>query len=202
MPRPCVLPAALAAAIPIFAATATSAATRNEAVLAEINFARMHPAQYGRELEHAALRGGPEGLSEIGNEDVGALAHALAFLERQRPLPPLEESAGLDAAARAHALAQGRTHEVGHVSPDGATLSDRLHRHGVWSGLSGEDISYGYQSPRDIVRQLIVDSGVPDRGHRQNIFGAHYRAVGVACAPHREYGAMCVIEFAGALVKR
>lgn len=202
MPRPCVLRAGLAAAISISAATGASAATRNEAVLAEINFARTHPAQYGRQLEHAALRGGPEGLSEIGNEEVGALADALAFLARQRPLPPLEESAGLDAAARAHALAQGRTDEVGHVSPDGATLSDRLHEHGVWAGLSGEDISYGYERPGDIVRQLIVDSGVPDRGHRQNIFGAHYQAVGVACAPHRQYGAMCVIDFGGAFVKR
>lgn len=199
MLRPCVLAAALAASLLSLPAAAQ---TLDEAVLAEVNFARTHPAQYARELARTAMRGGVEGYSEIGNEDVDAMAEALAFLERQRPLPPLTASAGLAAAARAHASAQGRTWQVGHVSPDGATLAERLHAHGVWAGLAAEDISYGYRDPAEVVRQLIVDSGVPGRGHRQNIFGAHYQAAGVSCAPHREYGAMCVIDFAGALVKR
>lgn len=172
------------------------------AVLAEVNFARTHPAQYARQLERTARDGGEEGYSEIGNEDVDALEEALQFLQEQRPLPPLKASESLAEAARAHARAQGRTWEVGHVSPGGATLSERLHAHGVWAGLAAEDISYGYEDAREVVRQLIVDSRVPGRGHRQNIFGAHYSEAGVSCGAHREYGSMCVIYFAGALVKR
>ncbi|HSV02791.1 MAG TPA: CAP domain-containing protein [Phenylobacterium sp.] len=172
------------------------------AVLDELNFARTHPAQYARELRRSAARGGEVGYSEIGNEDLDALAEAIDFLSRQRPLPPLKPSEGLAAAARAHARMQGRTYLVGHVSPDGATLSERLHAHGVWAGLAAEDISYGYDDPREVVRQLIIDSGVPSRGHRQNIFGAHYQLAGVSCAAHRAWGAMCVIDFAGALAQR
>jgi uncharacterized protein YkwD len=67
--------------------------------------------------------------------------------------------------------------------------------------MSAENISYGYDDARDVVRQLIIDSGVPTRGHRHNIFGGAYRLAGVACGPHRAYGAMCTIDFAGALAR-
>jgi uncharacterized protein YkwD len=171
-------------------------------VLAEVNYARTHPQAYARELRKEAYVGGVVGQSEIGNEDVDALAETIEFLMRQKPLPPLSPNEALAAAARAHARAQGRTYEVGHVSPNGATLSQRLQANGVWAGLAAENISYGYEDPREVVRQLIIDSRVPNRGHRQNIFGAHYQAAGVSCAPHRQWGAMCVIDFAGAFVKR
>lgn len=194
--------AAVAALSVLSVAPSTDAAGLESAVLAEVNFARTRPAEYARRLEKDAYVGGIVGYSEIGNEDVDALSEAIEFLRAQRPLPPLSASEALTAAARAHALAQGRTGQVGHVSPGGQNLSERLHAHGVWAGLAAEDISYGYEDPREVVRQLIIDSGVPGRGHRQNIFGRGYQAAGVSCAPHREYGAMCVIDFAGALVKR
>jgi hypothetical protein len=44
---------------------------------------------------------------------------------------------------------------------------------------------------------LIIDSGVASRGHRRNIFHPDLAVVGVACGPHRDYGAMCVMDFAG-----
>ncbi len=68
--------------------------------------------------------------------------------------------------------------------------------------LDAEAISYGYQSPQDVVRQLIVDDGVPGRGHRQVLFDASLRFAGVGCGPHRLYGAMCVIDFSGPMVAR
>lgn len=194
--------AALAALSILSAAAPASAGGVESAVLAEVNFARTHPAEYARQLRKDAYVGGVVGYSEIGNEDVDALSEAIEFLMRQSPLPPLSASEALAAAAQAHASAQGRAGQVGHVSPTGATLSERLHAHGVWAGLAAENISYGYEDPREVVRQLIIDSGVPGRGHRQNIFGAHYQSAGVSCAPHRAYGAMCVIDFAGALVRR
>jgi uncharacterized protein YkwD len=200
--RPLVAVLTAAASLTAIAAPARAAEGLDARVLAEVNAAREHPQAYARKLERTAGRGGEVGYSEIGNEDVDALAEAIDFRRRQRPLPPLRPHEGLTAAARAHAYTQGRTFEVGHVSPSGATLSQRLQSHGVWAGLAAEDISYGYRDPAEVVRQLIVDSGVPGRGHRDNIFGAHYQAAGVACAPHREWGSMCVIDFAGAFVKR
>lgn len=170
-------------------------------VLRELNFARTRPAEYARVLLEEA-RSPRSAASSFAYEDRGALAEALDFLRRQAPLRPLSVMSGLAAAALDHAVAQGRQGGFGHVGAGGESLGERLHRHGVWAGMAAEDISYGYQTPRDVVRQLIVDSGVPSRGHRNNIFDSGYRAVGVGCGGHRLYGAMCVIDFAGAVVRR
>jgi uncharacterized protein YkwD len=172
------------------AQSASSAVRLDDAVLAELNFARARPAEYARELRR-----------EInGSDDPAAVEEAIDFLERQDSLPPLEGDRRIAAAARQHTASQGPRGDVGH-GPAG-TLGRRLREQGVWAGLSAENISYGYDDPRDVVRQLIIDSGVPGRGHRRNIFGSAYQLAGVACGPHRAYGYMCVIDFAGALPPR
>jgi uncharacterized protein YkwD len=190
---------ALALAVP--APAPAGAQSLGSGVLRELNFARTRPAEYARVLLEEA-RSPRSAASSFAYEDRGALSEALDFLQRQAPLPPLREASGLEAAALDHAAAQGRDGGFGHTGSDGASLGERLHRHGVWAGSAAEDISYGYQTPRDVLRQLIVDSGVPSRGHRNNIFERAYRSVGVGCGGHRVYGAMCVIDFAGALVRR
>lgn len=171
-------------------APAAQAARLDDAVLDELNFARARPAQYADELRRELNR----------SDDPAAVEEAIDFLERQASLPPLGPDRRVAAAARQHAQAQGPRGDVGH-GPAGS-LGQRLRGQGVWAGLSAENISYGFEEPRDIVRQLIVDSGVPGRGHRRNIFGAGYQLAGVACGPHRAYGYMCVIDFAGALPPR
>lgn len=166
------------------------AARLDEAVLDELNFARARPAEYARELRRELNR----------SDDPAAVEEAIDFLERQASLPPLESDRRVAAAARQHAQAQGARGDVGHGAAGG--LGQRLRGQGVWAGLSAENISYGFDDARDVVRQLIIDSGVPGRGHRRNIFASGYQLAGVACGPHRAYGAMCVIDFAGALVPR
>jgi uncharacterized protein YkwD len=180
----------LSLALPLVAQSASLAARLDDAVLDELNFARARPAEYARELRRDLHR----------SDDPAAVEEAIRFLERQDALPPLEADRRIAAAARQHAQAQGARGDVGHGAAGG--LGQRLRGQGVWAGLSAENISYGFDDPRDIVRQLIVDSGVPGRGHRRNIFAAGYQLAGVACGPHRAYGAMCVIDFAGALPPR
>jgi uncharacterized protein YkwD len=166
-------------------------------VLAELNLARTQPGAYARALE-AAWRSRASGAYD----DPSAFREAVAFLRRQRPLPPLHAAPVLQGAALSHASVQGAQGGFGHVGPYGESLGDRLRRHGAFSMLMAEDISYGYASPREVVLQLIVDAGVPSRGHRSNIFNPLFREAGVACAPHRVYGAMCVVDFTGRLMRR
>ncbi|GGL40168.1 CAP domain-containing protein [Caulobacter rhizosphaerae] len=173
------------------AAEAASLTARlDDAVLDELNFARARPVEYADELRRELNR----------SDDPAAVEEAIDFLERQTSLPPLAPDRRIAAAARQHAQAQGPRGDVGH-GPTGS-LGQRLRGQGVWAGLSAENISYGSEDPRDVVRQLIIDSGVPSRGHRRNIFAASYQLAGVACGPHRAYGYMCVIDFAGALPPR
>jgi uncharacterized protein YkwD len=167
-------------------------------VLHELNLARTHPQAYARALQDAAARSRASGAYD----DPAAFHEAVDFLRRQRPLPPLAADRALGAAALSHAAYQGRQGGFGHVGARGESLGERLRRHGAFASLMAEDISYGYASPREVVLQLIVDSGVPSRGHRANIFNPAFREAGVACGPHRVYGAMCVVDFAGRLMRR
>jgi uncharacterized protein YkwD len=172
-------------------------------VVAELNLARGDPKAYAKYLrEYRALihNGVYEKPGEIGiqlQEGAHAVDDAIAFLERQAPLGPLAASKGLSAAARAHAVDQGRSGATGHSGADGSSPFDRMNRFGKWNGTAGENISYGAADARGIVIQLVVDDGVASRGHRANIFGAAFKFVGIGVGPHPKYGTICVQDFSG-----
>jgi uncharacterized protein YkwD len=186
------------------AQTADDPALRREAILAELNFARQNPQAYAAELLRqpvstweAAL--GPDPQADA---DAGAYAEAIAFLRHQAPLPPLSPDDLLAEAALDHVAAQGPTGTTGHVGSDGETFDARLRRHGAAFRMAAENITYGPAEARDVVRELIIDRGVLDRGHRRNIFLPAVREAGVGCGAHALYGAMCVIDFADGSAER
>jgi uncharacterized protein YkwD len=170
----------------------------DDGVLYELNLARTQPQAYARALRAAANQTRASGAYD----DPRAFEEAVDFLMRQPALPPLGSDSALEGSALAHADYQGARGGFGHEGPGGESLDQRLHRHGAFAMMMAEDISYGYANPREVVLQLIVDSGVPSRGHRANIFNPVFREAGVACGPHRLYGAMCVVDFAGKMVRR
>ncbi len=178
----------------------------NSAVLLELNLARTRPAVYAERLRRyrAAFRGRlvhepGDQSDELTDEGVSAVDEAIAFLQRQRPLPPLSPAQALETAAADHTDGQGRDGGVGHESADGTTFDQRIERRVAWRGAVAEDISYGEGTADKVVRQLIVDDGVADRGHRTNIFDPELQFAGVGCGPHRVYQSMCVIDFAAGL---
>jgi uncharacterized protein YkwD len=179
---------------PAASPVAAAAPDVDAAVLAEVNFARANPQAYARALLAQPVSDWERGLAE--RPDPAAYAEAVAFLLRQAPLPPLHADDRLAAAALEHVAAQGAAGQVGHAGPRGEAFDARLRRHGVEARMWGENIAYGPARPSDVVRELIIDSGVPDRGHRRNIFYADFAAAGVSCGPHRDYAAMCVMDFA------
>ncbi len=155
----------------------------------EINLARTAPRQYAQIV---AVRSA--GQRRLGSR--GAVEEAVRFLQKVSPLPALARCPGLDGAALLHVLDQGPAGARGHRGTDGSSPWKRMARFGQWSGRAAENIAYGQRDARDIVVALIVDDGVRDRGHRQNIFGREFRLAGIACGPHAAYGRMCVMDFA------
>ena len=65
-----------------------------------------------------------------------------------------------------------------------------------------ENISYGGNTARGVIIQLIVDDGVPGRGHRVNIFSPTYRFVGVGCESHARYNGTCTLDFAAGYIEK
>lgn len=193
MPRTTPILFTMAAALMATAPSRTVADQRRfeDVVLAQINFAREHPADYARQLQRLTV----DDAVAMTTPEPGALSEAIAFLDHQAPLHPLKPDPRLAAAALDHVAAQGRSGAIGH-----GRFSERVGARVAGAGAAGEDIDYGEHTPDEVVRWLIVDPGVPDRGHRSNIFDADFELTGVSCGPHAIYGAMCVIDFAGAVV--
>jgi uncharacterized protein YkwD len=191
---------ALVAAAALAAAGPLRAGPFEDAVLAELNRVRADPQAYARELrreQNAQIRYGEDaGDDGIGLEDPDAVEDAIAYLTHEPPQLPLQRDARLEAAAAGHAARQGPTGEIGHGPP--GSLAERLRSQKVAAGIAAESISYGQSTPREVIRQLIVDSGVPNRGHRIDLFKPVFQAVGVGCGPHARWGSMCVLEYAGA----
>jgi uncharacterized protein YkwD len=165
-----------------------------EQVLAEINLARTAPQQYAQIVA-------AQGAGSRGGEGERAVAEAIHFLEKARPLPPLAASNGMASSALTHVLEMGPVGGRGHKGSNGSQPWDRMAQFGRWAGHAGENIDYGVHDARSVVVRLIVDDGVRDRGHRKNIFSSSFHVAGAASGFHATYGSMCVIDFADAFIE-
>lgn len=188
-------------------ASAMAQTSLDKAVFEEINLARTDPKRYAVILKEARKHYSGKKLSLQGRifetvEGTAAVNEAITFLNSQNPLPPLEWSDFLRKAAADHVNDQGPTKSTGHSGTDRSTTKKRIERYATWSGSIGENINYSFTDPRWVVIQLIVDDGVPARGHRKNIFSFTFKKAGVACGPHAGFGSMCVIDFAQDVTKK
>jgi len=178
------------------------------AVIDEMNLARRDPAAYATFVEQFRaqhLEGtifNVDGVRLRTEEGLPAVDEAIAFLKKARRVGVLRPVEGLSKAADDHAKDLGPKGMVGHTGSDGSTTAQRVSRRGRWLKTVGENISFGCRDARRIVVQLIIDDGVPDRGHRENMYNGDFGVVGVAIAPHTTYGTCCVIDYAGGFIGR
>ena len=181
------------------AIAASAAPSRFEAgVLAELNRFRSDPAAYTAVLRTYRPRfEGKLLIAEAGseidiltNEGVAAVDEAIRDLRREKPLPRLQQSDLLAAAAADHVAVQSRSGAVGHYTR-GSGPGERMKARGGGPYVN-EVITYGHHSPAGVVQQLLIDDGVPDRGHRHSLLRPTHRFAGVACGTHRIHRTMCV----------
>jgi uncharacterized protein YkwD len=171
-------------------------------VLVEMNRVRSNPRNYVKSLRNwrSKFQGKQAKLSENRflqtQEGVAAVDEAIRALSVTRPAPALRLSVGMSLAARDHVIYQGARGLTGHAGQHGSTPFSRMDRYGRWLHVAGENISYGAGSAAEVVRDLIVDDGVPNRSHRIAMFKPEYRVTGIACGYHRQYRTMCVIGYA------
>jgi hypothetical protein len=172
----------------------------------EMNLARQHPDVYAANLEElrGCFRGNilllPGGTILRTREGIGAVDEAIRFLRRTRPLAPLTFSPGISFAAAEH-VADQASGAFGHAGSDRSDAGERMNRHGTWSTLWGENISYGKSTARDVVIALIIDDGLRGRKHRKNIFNRDFHFAGAAAGPHARYRTVWSIDFAGGYVE-
>merc|ERR1712232_150875 len=108
-----------------------------------------------------------------------------------------EPELGLSLAAEDHVADIGETGAASHGSSDGTTSAERARRYGGFMYF-GECLWYGSDvaDAKCMVLDLIIDDGVPSRGHRKGVFEPRYEVVGVAVGKHVTFGKMSAMEFA------
>lgn len=193
------LPTAVAAALLTTSAAVAAPSAFETEVFDELNYFREDPADYGNELRPYLSRfEGKLLIAEEGedvdimtNEGAPAVSEAIRALRSERPLPPLIWSNQLQRAAADQVALQSRTGGVGHYN-DGRGPGDRMRARGGGPYVS-EVITYGHNTPASVIHQLLIDDGVPGRGHRFSLLRTDPRYAGVACGTHRVYRTMCVI---------
>jgi len=140
----------------------------------------------------------PGQITVLTQEGAAAVNACISALNRVDSAGILFPEKGLSLAAKDHVLDQSRTGQIGHNGSDRSTPETRMRRHGTFGGtwILGENIAYGEITGRDIVCGLLIDDGVPSRGHRTNIMNKAFTQIGAGYGSHTQYRVSCTITYA------
>lgn len=173
-------------------------------IILEINKLRNDPAKYASDYieplksqYQGKLLYYPGDLPLKTREGIRALEECIRELKNTDSLPILSPSPGLSKAAADHVADQSINGGIGHKGKDKSGYRERIERYGIWSRRIAENIAYGNVSPQQIVIYLLIDDGIPSRGHRKNFLNKEMNLIGIATGYHPSYKKMCVMDFAG-----
>ncbi|SHG96296.1 CAP domain-containing protein [Ferrimonas marina] len=184
------------------------------AVFHQVNFARTDPQGYAEQVlipmrpyyqgklivAPPWYQERPDRVQKVATtEGAAALEEAIAYMLSAQPIGPLTVVSGLNRAAELHQREQQASGQIGHLGQAGSTAAERIAMFGLTDALIGENLFYGNGEQwigELIVMALLIDDGVPDRGHRRELMEPKYRLIGLAYGPHPVFGAMCVQSFA------
>jgi uncharacterized protein YkwD len=165
------------------AAKANYLSNAEKQIIYILNLARMNPPLFAS----TAVKQFP---ARIGDDNLSAHPDFLSLLDtlkKLKPLPLLYPDSLCWVSAKCHATSSGNIGYVGHERVNDAC--EKL------SNYSGECCHYGYSDPFSIVLSLLVDEDVPSLGHRKIMLLKGFTKLGVALAPHTEYGINAVLDF-------
>ena len=174
-------------------------------VILEMNKVRTNPKKYAELYIQPRLKyysrknySVPGKITIVTQEGAAAVNNCITALGRVNTVGVLIPERGLSLAAKDHVTDQSKTGQTGHNGSDKSTPEIRMKRYGTFSGswTLGENIAYGETSGRDIVCGLLIDDGVPSRGHRTNIMNKAFTQTGVGSGTHTQYRTSCTITYA------
>ena len=138
-----------------------------------------------------------ESTDLLTEEGAPAVLEAIEFLKNQEAVNALIWDNSLQSSSQDHVLDNGPKGRFSHKGSDGSTPWDRMARYVILKGFSGENIDYGLKDSLSVILNLIIDDGVKDRGHRQNIFNPNYKSVGIYTGYHTIFEQMTVMDYNG-----
>jgi uncharacterized protein YkwD len=131
-----------------------------------------------------------------------AVEEAIAYLEKADSIPtPLKWNEHLAKAAKHHVDDTGALGLMQHESSKGKSVKERISEHGKFVSCYGENLSFHCETAEEVLSQLIIDDGVPERGHRLNIFNKEFKVFGCFSGGHKDYDFMTCMDLAAGFVK-
>jgi hypothetical protein len=119
--------------------------------------------------------------SDEYEEEFHAAESLMQDLKNTRPLSVLKPDKGIYDAARKHGLDQDRHNwSLGHRGSDGSWPWDRILKYSPGMVTGNENLAGRYPdgTVREVVIQLLIDSGIPEYGHRYNLLDPKWTHVG------------------------
>jgi uncharacterized protein YkwD len=178
--------------------------TIEKEIVIELNKVRTKPKKYSelylepmRNLFRGNILQYPGEIAIRTKEGVSAVTECISVLNKTKSMGVLETTKGIHLAAKVHMEDQSNTGRTGHSGSDSSSPFKRMKRYGQWKQTAGENIAYGQNDAQRIVIGLLVDDGVPSRGHRENILNPDFGVVGVSHGTHPKIRNVTVMDFAG-----
>lgn len=116
----------------------------------------------------------------VNEEEVKAISSLISDLQKLKPLSILQPDSGIYAAAVWYGKDQD-AHQwtLLHTGSDGSDPWDRITKFAPNMSFGNENIAGRFPEPsaRDIVIQLLIDSGIPGYGHRHNLLDPQWTHV-------------------------
>ena len=117
-------------------------------------------------------------------EGAAAYIEAVDFLSQQDGVEPLEPSKGLariceDFMAEAQKV---DPNELGNID-----LEEIIGKYGQFTGDLNRAMDFGGEDPENVLINLIVCDGDPNRGNRESLLSTQLKKIGVANAKHPTY---------------
>lgn len=167
-----------------YTAQNTDYLTENEKlVYYYLNLARLNPPLFAETFLIKYTRWNSHENLSLSDYYTGSLYKTM---KNMQPVGVLSPQKDLFESARCHAITSGKKGYVGHT---------RLPNSNCKSYFSGECCSYGQFDALEIVMQLLIDSGVPNLGHRKICLDGGYKTLGVSVQPHKTYRFNSVLDF-------
>ena len=157
----------------------------------QINLLRTNPKKFAEKLNKylSYFKGNvlniperPLGISTI--EGPKAYKDAISYLERQKPLQPLDPSKGLFrvAADFQKAIQRKNIEDV-----DSVDIEKIIDKYGTFYGEFSRATDYGSQTPEQALISLVVSDGDPTREQRKALLSSEFKKVGVAFGSHKKF---------------
>ena len=138
--------------------------------------------------------------NEILETEEGPRAYkeAIEFLKNQKPINTIEfdEEASKVAQDYSKFLFSSKEDQI----EDEAQIEQRVEKYLEYDYSLSENIDFGGSTGIEVIVNLLVDDGVKNRIHRDNLFSDKYDYYGVGVFEHPDYDFCTVIDYFGDII--